>query len=166
MASKLWKLIDASDNHHADGWQISKSDLSNAPDDFQIRMRTLRCGLSQSVDVIEGNNGGFRFTLLPTRGMGVWKGWLGDTMIGWNSPVHGPVHPGKRALWQHAKRIAVQVDEAFANFEFIAEMTQGVFGIEPRYFGVQSVHCGISRRTARTGLASAPSIASGKAISS
>ena len=93
MAKKNWKLIDAKDNHHADGWQATKNDVANAPDDFHVRMRTLRCGLSQSVDVIEINNGSFRFTVLPSRGMGVWKGWLGDLPIGWDSPVHGPVHP-------------------------------------------------------------------------
>src|SRR5262249_40504582 len=41
----------------------------------------------------EIDNGKLRFIVVPTRGMGLWKAWLGDLEIGWNSPVHGPVHP-------------------------------------------------------------------------
>jgi galactose mutarotase-like enzyme len=49
--------------------------------------------LREGVDTIEVDNGKFRFVVVPTRGMGLWKGWLGDLQVGWNSPVKGPVHP-------------------------------------------------------------------------
>jgi galactose mutarotase-like enzyme len=55
--------------------------------------RTLRGGTSEGVDLVEIDNGALRFAVVPTRGMGLWKAWLGDTEIGWNSPVKGPVHP-------------------------------------------------------------------------
>jgi galactose mutarotase-like enzyme len=35
----------------------------------------------------------FAFELLPTRGLGIWKAWLGVEEIGWRSPIRGPVHP-------------------------------------------------------------------------
>src|SRR5262249_20179528 len=38
-------------------------------------------------------NGVFRFSVLPTRGMGIWKARHADLTLGWNAPVHGPVHP-------------------------------------------------------------------------
>ena len=53
----------------------------------------LRGGLADGVDVIEVRNGDFRFTVLPTRGMGIWEAWQGDFRFGWKSPVEGPVHP-------------------------------------------------------------------------
>ena len=29
------------------------------------------------VDIVEIDNGKFRFIVVPTRGMGLWKAWLG-----------------------------------------------------------------------------------------
>ncbi len=60
---------------------------------ISVRRRTLRGGLSDGVDLIEIDNGKFRFSVVPTRGMGLWKAQLGSTEIGWKSPVKGPVHP-------------------------------------------------------------------------
>ena len=58
-----------------------------------VKRRTLHGGVREGVDTIEIDNGKFRFIVVPTRGMGLWKGWLGKTEIGWQSPVKGPVHP-------------------------------------------------------------------------
>ncbi len=58
-----------------------------------VSKHTLRGGLSDGVESIRVNNGRLAFDLLPTRGMGLWKAWLGDFEIGWQSPVRGPVHP-------------------------------------------------------------------------
>ncbi len=58
-----------------------------------VKRQTLRGGLREGVDTIEIDNGKLRFTVVPTRGMGLWKAWLGGTEIGWTSPVKGPVHP-------------------------------------------------------------------------
>jgi Domain of unknown function (DUF4432) len=58
-----------------------------------IRRTTLRGGRREGVDLVEIDNGTFRFAVVPTRGMGLWKGWLGKTEVGWKSPVKGPVHP-------------------------------------------------------------------------
>jgi hypothetical protein len=45
------------------------------------------------VDVIEVDNGPLQFSILPTRGMGIWKGNYQGMRLGWDAPVHGPVHP-------------------------------------------------------------------------
>ena len=55
--------------------------------------RTLRGGISDGVDEIIVDNGTLKVSILPTRGMGIWKAWRGDWTIGWDSPNRGPVHP-------------------------------------------------------------------------
>lgn len=50
-------------------------------------------GLSAGVEVVVVGQGDFSFSLLPTRGMGIWQAHLGDWRIGWDSPVKAPVHP-------------------------------------------------------------------------
>jgi len=49
--------------------------------------------LQEGVDVVEINNGKLSFAVLPTRGMGIWKGRCGDIKLGWDSPVKDPVNP-------------------------------------------------------------------------
>jgi hypothetical protein len=60
---------------------------------WHIRKRTLRGGASHGVDVIELNNGALRVEVLPTRGMGLWRGEFEGVPLGWRSPVAWPVHP-------------------------------------------------------------------------
>ena len=66
--------------------------LDGAPD-WRIATRTLRGGLSDGVEVVDLCNGPLVVSVLPTRGMGVWRAWYGDVPIGWDSPVRRPVHP-------------------------------------------------------------------------
>ncbi len=60
---------------------------------WSVKSYTLRGGLQEGVDVVEINNGKLSFAVLPTRGMGIWKGQCGDITLGWNSPVKDPVNP-------------------------------------------------------------------------
>jgi galactose mutarotase-like enzyme len=60
---------------------------------WAVRQRRLRGGLSDGVDVVEIDNGALKLEVLPTRGMGVWRGSFHGLPIGWNSPVRRPVHP-------------------------------------------------------------------------
>lgn len=60
---------------------------------WSIVKRTLHGGFSEGVDVIEVNNGSLSFTIVPTRGMGLWKGRYDGCELGWRSPVTGPVNP-------------------------------------------------------------------------
>jgi galactose mutarotase-like enzyme len=43
--------------------------------------------------VVEINNGKLSFAVLPTRGMGIWKGQCSGIKLGWESPVKDPVRP-------------------------------------------------------------------------
>ncbi|MEY2724892.1 MAG: hypothetical protein RLZZ458_759 [Planctomycetota bacterium] len=67
--------------------------LQSADGQLSIGMRRLYGGLSEGVDVIAVDNGRLKLQLLPTRGMGVWKGAIEGIPLQWNSPVQRPVHP-------------------------------------------------------------------------
>lgn len=58
-----------------------------------VQSYTLRGGLQEGVDVVEMHNGKLHIAVLPTRGMGIWKGQCGDLSLGWDSPVKDPVNP-------------------------------------------------------------------------
>jgi len=60
---------------------------------WSVRWKTLHGGVSEGVQVIEIDNGRLSLSVLPTRGMGIWKGRLGDLPLEWKSPVERPVHP-------------------------------------------------------------------------
>lgn len=61
--------------------------------DWSIHKRELKGGLSDGVDLIEVDNGALSFSVLPTRGMGIWQGSYHGLNVGWQAPVRGPVHP-------------------------------------------------------------------------
>ncbi len=60
---------------------------------WSVRKTTCRGGLSEGVDVIEIDNSALKLQILPTRGMGIWRGEYQGMQLGWASPVHGPVNP-------------------------------------------------------------------------
>ena len=65
---------------------------SRAP--WKVTKRTLRGGRRDGVDLIEVDNGALKFSIVPTRGMGIWKGDHAGDSLGWDSPVKdGPVNP-------------------------------------------------------------------------
>lgn len=61
--------------------------------DWSLRHRQLRGGRSDGVDVIELCSGALTVSVLPTRGMGIWKAECHGVNVGWASPVRQPVHP-------------------------------------------------------------------------
>ncbi len=81
-----WTLIDSRQGIYEETFTVEK----NA---YRISKRRLRGGLSDGVDVVEIDNGKLSLTVLPTRGMGIWRGRCGDVELKWDSPVTGPVHP-------------------------------------------------------------------------
>jgi hypothetical protein len=93
MPIKTWTLIDHAKNVHVDELVIKPSDVGGSAKNYSVAVRTLRCGLSEGITVVHIDNGVCSFDVLPTRGMGIWKAWMGDEEIGWRSPVRGPVHP-------------------------------------------------------------------------
>lgn len=91
---RSWTLTDVAQRVFVDRLDLNPSVVavpSEVP--WAVRKRTLRGGLCDGVDIIEVDNGALSFTLLPTRGMGLWKGSYRGTFIGWQAPVAGPVNP-------------------------------------------------------------------------
>lgn len=66
--------------------------LAGSPN-WSIRKKTLKGGLSHGVEIVELNNGELSMMILPTRGMGLWRGHYRGIPIEWKSPVVRPVHP-------------------------------------------------------------------------
>ena len=91
---KSWTLTDVRGDVWLDGFSVGNDALRlPTAHDWSIRKRTLHGGLRDGVDVVEVHNGALSFTVLPTRGMGLWRGDYHGLPLGWRSPVSGPVHP-------------------------------------------------------------------------
>lgn len=60
---------------------------------WHVELRRMRGGVSDGIDVVTLNNGALEIDVLPTRGMGIWKGDCNGLRLGWDSPVALPVHP-------------------------------------------------------------------------
>lgn len=81
-------LTDLSRNVAADHASIQ------SPGGVSASLKTLHGGRRNGVQILDLSDGQFCVSIIPTRGMGLWKARLGDTTIGWASPVQdGPVHP-------------------------------------------------------------------------
>lgn len=61
--------------------------------EWSLRKHRLRGGLADGVDVVQLSNGSLSLEVLPTRGMGLWRGECAGDALGWQSPVQLPVHP-------------------------------------------------------------------------
>lgn len=95
MAAQRWTLTDVSRRIWHDSFEVAAGadlKLAGSPD-WSIRKTTLRGGLSEGVDVVELNNGRLSVSILPTRGMGIWRGTCDGLELGWKSPVEQPVNP-------------------------------------------------------------------------
>jgi len=100
MTQKTWTLTDRDADIYVDHLTVGPTDVGGAATGYHLTKRTLRGGRSEGVDVIEVDNGVFRFVVIPTRGMGLWRAAFGDMVLGWKSPVPGPVHPRLVHLWE------------------------------------------------------------------
>ena len=75
-------------------WQASWEHASpSAPARWSAAKRTLHGGRRDGVEVVELAAGALRCVVVPTRGMALWKAWVGDVELGWQAPAGGPVHP-------------------------------------------------------------------------
>jgi hypothetical protein len=101
MADKNWVLTDVERGVWHGDFSVSPRtpqfpDAANwfpNQSGWSVGRRTLRGGLSEGVDVIDVNNGRLSFSVLPTRGMGLWQGSLHGINLGWASPARNPVNP-------------------------------------------------------------------------
>lgn len=106
MAVKTYTLTDARQGT-SDDFELDTSGFAEAARRIAVTKRTLRGGLRDGVEVVEIFNGRLQVCVVPTRGMGIWKvrrqdvpealssstGGPASVQLGWNAPVHGPVHP-------------------------------------------------------------------------
>jgi len=60
---------------------------------FGIKYHQIQSGKSAGMHCLSIDTGSVTTTILPDRGMGLWKCWSGDLEFGWQSPVTGPVNP-------------------------------------------------------------------------
>jgi len=93
MPQRTWTLTDLDQDTFVEQICLTPELVGGPVKGYSVVKRTLRGGLRDGVDVIEVNNGTFRFVLVPTRGMGIWRANLGSLQLGWRSPVKGPVNP-------------------------------------------------------------------------
>ena len=93
MAKKTWILTDVDQDLYVERLTLTPSDVGGPAAGYTVTKRRLRGGLREGVNVIEVDNGRFRFVVVPTRGMGIWRAEQDDVLLGWKSPVKGPVHP-------------------------------------------------------------------------
>jgi hypothetical protein len=88
----LKTLTDVEKGVYVERWSISSDELGIG-EAWSIEKRRLYGGLSDGVDIITVNNGKLSFAIVPTRGMGIWKGEYQGTPLGWASPIKDLVHP-------------------------------------------------------------------------
>jgi galactose mutarotase-like enzyme len=100
MPAKSWELTDVEAGIYVEQLEVTSAEVGGSANGYSVTKKRLRGGLSDGVDVIRVDNGILAFDVLPTRGMGIWKAYLGQTEIGWKSPVRGPVHPNRVPLME------------------------------------------------------------------
>ncbi len=89
MASQTLQLITS---HRAASFSAAdRVDVAFGP--LAVRSRRLSGGRRDGVLLVELVAGSTKVFVLPDRGLGIWKVMAGDCELGWQSPVHGPVHP-------------------------------------------------------------------------
>jgi hypothetical protein len=92
--TRSWVLTDVDRDIWKDKFELKPDDIGLEPETpWSIKKHTLQGGLRHGVDLIEINNGEMSFSVVPTRGMGISRGQYRGNMLGWYSPVRGPVHP-------------------------------------------------------------------------
>ena len=92
MPAAKWNLMD----HHALPSVGESQDLKQVGAKFlscSLRQVELRGGKSDRVSLITVDTGAASYSICPTRGMGLWKGFSSGLELGWKSPVQGPVNP-------------------------------------------------------------------------
>ena len=89
-----WILTDVDQDVWVDEIRLDSASVPGSPaGDWSISKRQLHGGLREGVEIIEVDNGALSFTIVPTRGMGLYKGSFHGLDIGWKAPPRGPVNP-------------------------------------------------------------------------
>ncbi len=87
-------ITDIEQNIYKTTARIEKDDVTpDCPVSWSVHKKVLHGGKQEGVEIIEVDNGKLRFTVVPTRGMGIQHVHMADLRLGWDSPVKGLVHP-------------------------------------------------------------------------
>jgi hypothetical protein len=86
-------LTDSAANLATPNWKVTSTEWGTAGPAWSVELKTLHGGRQEGVQVIEVDNGGMRFTIVPTRGFEVWRAQAGTLRLGWDAPVHEIIHP-------------------------------------------------------------------------
>jgi len=87
-------LTDVEQAQWIDAWDVDEKTLPlGTGHTWRVQKTTLKGGLQDGVDLIEVDNGALSFFIVPSRGMGIWKGIYRGIPLGWESPVRDLVHP-------------------------------------------------------------------------
>src|SRR5207248_1176529 len=91
---KSWILTDVVNDVWVDSFGVANDTLRlPTAHAWSIHKRTLRGGPRDGIDLIHVHNGSLSYAILPTRGMGLWRGDYHGHPLGWSAPIVGPVHP-------------------------------------------------------------------------
>lgn len=94
LSAKEFVLSDSANSTREQDWSISSKQLGiTSGPGFSVSKRTLHGGKQEGVDIIEVDNGRMTFSVIPTRGMNVFRAQSGDVTLGWDSPVDEIVNP-------------------------------------------------------------------------
>ncbi|MCX7402842.1 MAG: aldose 1-epimerase family protein [Planctomycetia bacterium] len=88
MATQTLILIDDGGNETAPDHRVSHSQGQ-----LSVRSRRLYGGRKDGLQLVELTAGTTTVSILPDRGLGIWKIVSRDLTLGWQSPLKGPVHP-------------------------------------------------------------------------
>lgn len=95
MTLHTFELLDVAQKIGKPAWELGSETgpRLQGTDAWHVEFRRMRGGVSDGIDVVTLNNGALELDVLPTRGMGIWKGECNGLRLGWDSPVVLPVHP-------------------------------------------------------------------------
>lgn len=87
-------LTDTTANIEVPQWSVTSAELGfNSPVPFTIWKKTLLGGKQQGSTLIGIEAGDLSVSVIPTRGMGLYKASYRGISFGWDSPVDEIVHP-------------------------------------------------------------------------
>jgi len=87
-------LTSTSRNIDVKSWGVSSCQVTpDVATPWSVSKLTLHGGKQEGVALIVVDNGRLRFTVVPTRGMGILSVTMGKVRLGWDSPVKEVVHP-------------------------------------------------------------------------
>ena len=102
-AQRVFQLTDFASNQSAPDGKV----CSNAtfPDrntgNWHVEKVTLRGGSQEGVELLQVDNGKLKFSVIPTRGMSIYRAECDGVQLSWNSPVKQIVHPALIELNDH-----------------------------------------------------------------